>query len=207
MKKAVPLVPSLHNGQFDPALTGETMKKTVLILALAATQAVFAQSPQYQEESGPYDGVAVQRGVVVSGYRVDPSANVDTGFGLDANYSSVALNGGVATKKFGQSPLRPSERENPDERVHGERVNNAYLGVGFSRIIQFQYGYGNHDDLLRLRSDINYRAIADFFQGSATPKNRLTLADRITFTVALEEYLSDDAEVFDNFTWGIGLLF
>ncbi len=183
------------------------MKTILLIVGLATVQAAFGQSPQYKDESGPYEGINVQQGFVVSGYRVDPSADVDTGFGWDVNYSSVALNGGVATKKFGESPLRPSSRDNPDPTVDEERVNNAYIGTGFSRIIQFQYGYGNHGDVLRLRSDFNFRAIADFFQDTRTPKNQLTLADRLTFTASLEEYLDDGEEGFDNITWGIGLLF
>jgi hypothetical protein len=187
--------------------TGGTMKKSLFILGLAAVQAAFAQSPQYSESSGPYEGIKVQRGFVVSGYRVDPSADVDTGFGWDVNYSSVAINGGVASKKFGESPLRPSTREDPNPVVDEERVNNVYIGTGFSRVIQFQYGYGNHGDVLRLRSDFNFRAIADFFQDTRTPKHQLTLADRLTFTASLEEYLDDEEKGFDNFTWGIGLLF
>ena len=183
------------------------MKKTLLLLSLVISQTAFGQSPQYKEKSSPYEGIKVQRGFVVSGYRVDPSANVDTGFGWDVNYSSVALNGGVATKKFGESPLRPSSRSDPDPTVDEERVNNVYFGTGFSRVLQFQYGYGNHGDVLRLRSDFNFRAIADFFQDTHTPKHQLTLADRLTFTASLEEYLDDDESGFDNFTWGIGLLF
>lgn len=183
------------------------MKKSLLILGLAAIQAAFAQSPQYSDSSSPYEGINVQRGFVVSGYRVDSSANVDTGFGWDVNYSSVALNGGVSSKKFGESPLRPTTRDDPNQTVDEERVNNAYIGTGFSRTIQFQYGYGNHGGVLRLRSDFNFRAIADFFQDSRTPKNQLTLADRLTFTASLEEYLDKGEEGFDNFTWGIGLLF
>ena len=73
------------------------MKKILLMLGLAMAQAAFGQAPQYSEKSSPYEGIKVQRGFVFSGYRVDPSANVDTGFGWDINYSSVALNGGVAT--------------------------------------------------------------------------------------------------------------
>ena len=35
----------------------------------------------------------------------------------------------------------------------------------------------------------------------------MLLADRITFTISLEEYLDKESEGFDNATWGIGLLF
>ena len=47
----------------------------------------------------------------------------------------------------------------------------------------------------------------DFFTGKRTPKDRLTLGDRLTFTIAVEQYLDDEDEIFDNATWGIGLLF
>jgi hypothetical protein len=183
------------------------MKRTLLILGLIVTQSALGQSPQYKDQPGLYEGVNILRGFVLSGYRVDPHEDVDTGFGVDLNYTSVALNGGVATKKFGDSPIRPSERNDPDDVAAEERVNNAYFGVGFSRVLQFQYGYGNHGSVVRLRSDFNYRAISDFFSNRRTPKRQLTLADRITFTFAVENYNDTEEEAFDNFTWGIGLLF
>ena len=91
--------------------------------------------------------------------------------------------------------------------AEGRRVNNVYAGVGFSRVIQFQYGYGTEGDLTRLRSDFNFRAIVDFLTPTKTRKDRMLLADRITFTISLEEYLDKESEGFDNATWGIGLLF
>ena len=39
------------------------------------------------------------------------------------------------------------------------------------------------------------------------PQGPLTLGDRLTFTIAIEQYLEDEEEIFDNATWGIGLLF
>ncbi|ERP90291.1 hypothetical protein Q670_01545 [Alcanivorax sp. P2S70] len=153
-----------------------------------------------------YSGVTLIRGTVFSVGRVDPTEKIDTGFFVDANYSSVAINGGVATKKFGDSPLR-SEKVDEFSEADGERVNNVYLGTGFGRIAQIQYGHGNHDGLIRFRSDFNYRSIVDFFTGKRTPKDRLTLGDRLTFTIAIEQYLEDEEEIFDNATWGIGLLF
>ena len=35
----------------------------------------------------------------------------------------------------------------------------------------------------------------------------MTLGDRITFTIAVEQYQDSDEEIFDNATWGVGLLF
>ncbi|MAX54946.1 MAG: hypothetical protein CL537_05465 [Alcanivoracaceae bacterium] len=153
-----------------------------------------------------YSGVTMIRGTVISVGRVDPTENIDTGFFVDANYSSVAINGGIATKKFGDSPIRSATIDGTSA-ADGERVNNAYLGTGFGRFIQIQYGHGNHDGLIRYRSDFNYRDVVDFFSGRRTPKDRFTLGDRLTFTIAIEQYLEDEEEIFDNATWGIGLLF
>lgn len=158
------------------------------------------------QAEGLYSGVDLIRGTVVSVGRVDPTEDIDTGFFVDANYSSVALNGGVATKKFGDSPLRPDSRDDFSE-ADGERVNNVYAGIGFSRIVQIQYGYGNHGDVIRFRSDFNFRSVMDFLSGTHTPKERLTIGDRITFTISAEQYQDDEEEIFDNATWGIGLLF
>ncbi|MGB2246752.1 MAG: hypothetical protein ACPH3N_03735 [Alcanivorax sediminis] len=176
------------------------MKK---IITTMATLAVLSSTAQAEER---YSGVTLIRGTVFSVGRVDPTEDIDTGFFVDANYTSVALNGGVASKKFGDSPLRPDSRDDFSE-ADGERVNNAYLGVGFSRLLQVQYGYGNHGDLIRFRSDFNFRSVMDFLSGTKTPKDRLTLGDRITFTIAAEQYQDDEEEIFDNATWGIGLLF
>ena len=154
---------------------------------------------------GLYDGGRVLRGTVVSAGRVDPTENIGSGFYFDANYSSVALNAGIATKKFGDSPVRPSGGS--EFEADGERVNNVYAGVGFSRILMFQYGYGNHGDVLRLRSDFNFRAVVDFLTGKNTPKDRMLLADRLTFSISGERYNDDKEEIFNNATWGIGLLF
>lgn len=183
------------------------MRTTTCLLCLLLAQPLFAQSPQYRDKKDVYEGVHLIRGTVISAYRVDPSEDIDTGFGLDVNYSSVALNGGVATKKFGDHPFRSGSQNDPEDEAADERVNNAYLGVGFSRIIQLQYGHGNHGGLTRLRSDFNFRSVVNFLTQTTTPKSRLTLADRITFTAAIEDYHDSDEEIFDNFTWGVGLLF
>lgn len=157
------------------------------------------------EDKGLYSDTKVLRGTVISVGRVDPTENIGTGNFFDINYSSVAVNFGAATKKFGDTPIRPSTNTNlPGDN---ERVNNVYAGIGFSRIFQFQLGYGNHGDVMRLRSDFNFRAVADFLTRTSTPKDRLLLADRLTFTVSVERYNDDDEEIFDNATWGVGLLF
>jgi hypothetical protein len=169
--------------------------------------AVTLLSPLASADDGRYGGVHLIRGTVISVGRVDPSASVGTGYFIDANYSSVAVNFGAATKKFGDSPLRASiTPDDEDARASDKRVNNVYAGIGFGRIIQFQAGYGNQGQLLRLRSDFNFRSITDFLTQRTTPKQRLTLADRITFTLAAEQYKGDD-DIFNNVTWGAGLLF
>jgi hypothetical protein len=157
------------------------------------------------DQSSRYSGGKVLRGTVFSVGRVDPTENIGTGHYFDVNYSSVALNIGAATKKFGDTPIRASN--NSGKAGDGERVNNVYAGIGFSRILMLQYGYGNHGDVLRLRSDFNFRAVADFLSGKVTPKDRMLLADRLTFSVSAERYNDSDEEIFDNATWGIGLLF
>lgn len=179
----------------------KTITTLITLLLLAGTLASHAHAEDR------YSGVTLIRGTVVSVGRVDPTENVDTGFFVDANYSSVAINAGIGSKKFGDSPLRSDQREDDLSEADGERVNNAYAGIGFGRIVQIQYGYGNHGDLLRFRSDFNYRSVVDFFTGKRTPKDRMTLGDRITFTIAVEQYQDSDEEIFDNATWGVGLLF
>lgn len=162
-----------------------------------------AQSNPYS-----YQNTNVLRGTVFSAGRVDPTENIGTGYFIDINYSSVALNGGVASKKFGSLPgTSILDVDCAECTADGRRVNNAYFGVGFSRWIQFQYGYGTEGDLTRLRSDFNFRGIVDFLTQTPTRKDRMLLADRITFTIALEDYQDKESEGFDNFTWGIGLLF
>ncbi len=176
------------------------MKRTLVIsLSLLLSSTLLA------EESGRYGGGKVLRGTVFSVGRVDPTENIGTGHYFDINYSSIAVNFGAATKKFGDTPIRPASPSDFD--ADGERVNNVYAGVGFSRILMFQYGYGNHGDVLRLRSDFNFRAVADFLSGKVTPKDRLLLADRLTFSISAERYNDKDEDIFNNATWGIGLLF
>lgn len=153
-------------------------------------------------DDSAYAGVKVWRGTVVSVGRIDPTENIGTGNYFDINYSSVALNVGIATKRFGDDDSGGTYAHSANTRV-----NNVYAGVGFSRILQLQYGYGNEKGVFRVRSDINARAIIDFLTSTHTPKRRLTLGDRLTFTFTVERYLDGDHDVFDNASWGIGLLF
>ena len=155
--------------------------------------------------SEPYKGTYVQRGTVVSAGRVDPSKNVGNSYFMDINYSSVALNGGISSKKFGKASNKYGQ-DTPEQRVSDEWVHNAYVGVGFSRLIQFQLGYGTEGQVFRVRSDFNYRAIVDFLTQTNTPKHRLTVADRLTFTLAAERYQGKH-DAFNNVNWGIGLVF
>ena len=185
-----------------PGVVGP-MNKIITILLFVMPFSLLSNSASANDR---YDGVHLIRGTVLSVGRVDPSTDVGTGFFVDANYTSVALNIGVATKKFGDSPFRSGGPTAEDERVADKRVNNVYAGVGFGRIIQFQGGYGNQGEVLRLRSDFNFRSITDFLTQRSTPQQRMTLADRITFTLAVERYSGKD-DVFDNATWGLGLLF
>lgn len=170
---------------------------------VAALLGMVLAVPAFAEEL--YSGVNVLRGTVVSFGRVDPTENIGTGLFFDANYSSVALNGGIATKSFSNAPGGGGDPGLTD--AYDSRFTNAYFGVGFSRIIQFQYGYGTEGDLVRLRSDFNFRAVMDFLSNTRTRKDRMLLADRLTFTVSGEKYNDKDKEIFNNTTWGIGLLF
>lgn len=178
--------------------------KTLTPLILSIFFLVFS-APIGANPSDPYESTFVQRGTVVSAGRVDPSKNVGNSYFLDANYSSVALNGGISTKKFGKASSK-YDNNSPEQRVSNEWVYNAYVGVGFSRLIQFQLGYGTEGQVFRLRSDFNYRAIVDFLTQTNTPKHRLTVADRLTFTLAAERY-QGKRDAFNNVHWGIGLLF
>lgn len=155
------------------------------------------------DNQGFYHGVSVWRGFVVSAGRVDPTENIGTGYYLDVNYTSVAVNAGINTKKVGafggENDVFPDAQDT--------QITNVYAGIGFSRVIQLQYGYGTEGGVYRVRSDINARAIIDFLTDTRTPKSHLTLGDRLTFSFTVERYLDDDKDVFDNATWGIGLLF
>ncbi len=180
------------------------MKKITIWLLMLISGTAMADNPLV---SNPYGGVHLIRGTVISAGRVDPSVNVGTGYFVDVNYTSVALNIGVASKKLGEAPFKLiSQDRDEDALAAKKRVNNVYVGLGFGRIIQYQFGYGNQGRLTRLRSDFNVRSITDFMNQKSTPRSRLTLADRLTFSVSVERYAGDE-DIFNNFTWGVGLLF
>lgn len=184
--------------------------KKLSIYFLTATLSFFGMtftSIAAADSKGLYHGVNVWRGTVVSAGRVDPTENIGTGYYFDANYSSIAFNGGVASKRFGGSSSLGTGSNVDGSKAYHKRVNNVYLGIGFSRVIQLQYGYGNQKNVFRVRSDINARAIMDFLNKTHTPKSRMTLGDRLTFSLAIERYLEDGRDIFDNATWGVGLLF
>lgn len=151
-----------------------------------------------------YDGGTVQRGTVVSLGRVDSTAEQGSGSAFDVNYSSVAVNIGAATKKFGDWPVGPDAS---NVETSSERISNVYAGVGFSRLVQLQYGTGNHGELYRVRTDLNINELVGLLTFSRTPKDRLLPSDRITFSFSAERYSESDEEIYDNFTWGLGLLF
>lgn len=143
----------------------------------------------------PYEGVNFTRGTVYSTGRADPRGQsgqpmLDSGIFVDANYTSVFLNGGLGAKDF-----------------NGHRVVNAYAGFGFSRIFQLQAGYGDRGTVGRIRTDINVREIFNFVTQQRQNRREKTLADRVTFTYTAERYSDDSNGEFNNATIGVGVLF
>ena len=166
----------------------------VLVPAIAAVILLAASTARADDA---YSGVKLLRGTVFSVGRADPrgsNAVDDTTLGsgvyIDANYTSVFLNGGVGAKDFG-----------------GETVTNAYVGIGFSRIVQLQVGYGDRGQVGRVRSDLNLRSVYNFITQSTQPQREKTLADRVTFSYAVERYSDDEHEEFGNGTLGVGVLY
>lgn len=168
--------------------------RTSLFGGLLATLLAATATPVFSADSA-YDGVTIIRGTVYSVGRADPRGqsgmqDLESGVFIDANYSSVMLNGGVGAKDF-----------------NGHRVVNAYAGFGFGRLIQIQAGYGDRGTLGRIRSDLNLRSVYNFFTQQRQAKRERTLADRITFTYTAERYSDEKNEEFDNGTIGVGVLF
>lgn len=142
-----------------------------------------------------YSGVRLTRGTVYSVGRVYPRGdanvdNLDSGIYMDANYSSVIFNGGLGVKDF-----------------EGQRAANLYAGIGFGRIIQLQVGIGDRGPVGRVRTDINFREVYSFLTQTRQARREKTLADRVTFTYAIERYNDKDNEEFNNSTIGIGVLY
>lgn len=169
------------------------MKPSPLLLAAALLAGSAVTTTAYAQDR--YSGVTLTRGTVYSIGRADPRGDalgnkLDSGIFVDANYSSVAFNGGLGAKDF-----------------NGSRVANIYGGIGLGRLLQLQVGYGDRGSLGRLRTDINLRSIHSFFTQNTQPAHERTLADRVTFTYTMERYSDDKNEEFNNGTIGIGLLF
>lgn len=142
----------------------------------------------------PYSGVTMMRGTVYSIGRADARGDTANTLGsgtfIDANYSSVFLNGGIGAKDFS-----------------GVDVANIYAGFGFGRIVQLQAGYGTRGTLGRVRTDLNLREVYSFVTRTKQSMREKTLADRVTFTYTAERYSDKEDEEFSNGTIGIGVLF
>lgn len=158
-----------------------TALAALLITLLLPAPAVFA---------APLNPALVPK-LLLSAGRVDSRRNADgkgTGFFMDAGYTRSFLNLGAAHKDFG-----------------GETVDNIYLGVGLANLIQLQAGIGTEGPVTRIRHDFNLTSLSDFFTGTVRNRYNMSLGNRITFTVAAENYKDD--ERFNNFHIGFGLLY
>ncbi len=157
-------------------------------LALAA--ALMASLATQTAQAEGFDPKLVP-GVVLSLGRAETNHSgsaVGSGFFLDANYTRTFVNGGTDYQQYGDV-----------------RVLNGYFGVGFSRLLQLQLGYGNNGVVRRYRSDFNLAAITDFLTGRTRSRYERTLGSRFTFTVAAESY--PEQPRLDNFHIGVGLLY
>ena len=159
----------------------------ILLVSSVASESVFA--------ADLYEGVNLTRGTVYSIGRADPrglagAPKLDSGLFVDANYSSVFINGGLGAKDF-----------------NGHRVVNAYGGIGLGRIFQLQVGIGDRGPLGRIRTDLNLREVYGFVTQQRQSSRERTLADRVTFTYTAERYSDKENDEFDNGTIGIGVLY
>lgn len=138
--------------------------------------------------AGPLDPKIIPA-LVLSAGRVDSSRDVDgkgTGFFLDGNYTRTFLNVGGGHKDF-----------------DGETVDNVYAGIGISKLVQLQVGFGTEGRVQRWRHDFNLTSIYDFVTGTQRNRYNMNLGNRITFTFAAEKYGRD--ERFNNVHIGFGL--
>lgn len=139
--------------------------------------------------AGPLDPKIVPA-IVVSAGRVDSRQDltgVGSGYFVDANYTRTFLNGGADVKFF--SGVDP--------------IANVYAGVGVSKLLQLQMGIGTQGVVRRIRHDLNLTSVYDFITGTKRNRYNTSLGNRLTFTVALENY-KDDKRL-DNFHIGLGL--
>lgn len=131
-------------------------------------------------------------GIVFSAGRVDTrrdDSGVGTGLFLDANYTRTFINFGGNYKHFSD-----------------DDVLNVYAGIGVSKLLQLQVGYGTEGMVKRLRHDFNLTSLYDFFTGTERNRYNRSLGNRLTFTVAMENYDSDK-KALNNFHIGAGLLY
>jgi len=176
-------------------LSARARARGIALALLGAATLFSATAGAEGRYGGRYDGVYVTRGTVFSMGRADPRGQsgqpmLETGVLVDANFSSVFLNGGIGAKNF-----------------DGHNVVNLYAGFGFSRILQIQAGYGDRGPLGRIRTDLNLREAYSFFTSTRQHPRERTLADRITFTYTVERYSEAENGEFDNGTIGLGVLF
>jgi hypothetical protein len=153
---------------------------------LAATLSALAQ-PACASPMDP----SIIPALVLSTGRVD-SRQDETGAGsgifFDGNYTRTFLNGGVSYKTF----------------ANGDDFPNLYVGTGFSKLLQLQFGLSaNGGTVRRVRHDLNLTSIHDFFTGTRRNRYNTSLGNRLTLTFALENYSKDKR--FDNFHIGGGL--
>lgn len=157
----------------------------------ALLTSLFASLLSPVASAGPMDPKIVP-GLVVSVGRVDTRSDdsgVGSGFFLDGNYTRTFVNGGVSYKSWGSD---------------GD-LGNAYVGVGFSKLVQLQIGMGTQGMVRRVRNDLNLTSIYDFVTGTKRNRYNTSLGNRLTLTFALENY--KDEERLDNFHIGVGLLY
>lgn len=186
---------------FFPKTPRTVLARAIAVILLGVTSVMATVAQAEGRYGGRYDGVFLTRGTVYSIGRADPTGNppivaglatapLESGILLDANYSSVFLNGGVGTKDF-----------------NGHRVVNLYAGFGVGRFLQLQAGYGDRGTLGRIRTDLNLREVYGFLTSSRQHPREKTLADRVTFTYSVERYSDDSNGEFNNGTIGVGVLF
>lgn len=163
-----------------------------LALAAALLASLLARPAMADDENlGPLNPRIIP-GVVLSAGRAETTHNgtgVGSGIYVDANYTRTFVNIGTDYQQYGSNV----------------RVLNGFAGVGFSRLIQLQAGYGNDGTVTRLRSDFNFAAILAFFSGSRRNRYDQTLGQRFTFTISTDRYNSQPR--LDNFHIGFGLLY
>ncbi len=168
-----------------------TLKKlTTLALASIALQATAAERPiQFPEYSSA---------LTISGYAVQSIHSTHTpgwGIGGEAQYARDYFNQGGGFKYF-------------PEGTDGAIVN-VYLGTGYKRYAQIQYGYGTEGQLYRFRSENDLAYL--WVLGRHLLNLDLTLPTRYenypnnrwVTIFSIEKY--DNRRYLDNVSLGLGL--